>query len=448
MLSKLAILFLICISFYNSLHNFIFFLTIIGMNQKKIFGQVRANPSKSYMQRALILAALSDSPSRIFNPSFDLDSLAAMNLIEKLNCKIEKYPNYIEIVLCELKFQGAESFNCGESGLLMRMIAPVLALFDNEFTLIAEESLMKRELFEIEEVLKSLGVKVETNNNYPPIVIHGPINPGHIKLNADKTSQFLTGLLIALPLLKEKCTIEVVNLASKPYIDITLDLVSKFGGKINWVSETLIEILPSKYSGQDIYIEGDWSSAAVFLIAGAIAGELTITGLNLNSKQGDKEILDVLDQVGAKLDCHSERSEESGVFDVTVTKQELKAFEFDAKDTPDLVPYLAILAANCKGISTIHNVSRLNFKESKRLDLIINNFSILGIKTELNNDILSIWSGEILGGNFETGNDHRLAMAGALASLTSVNEMIIDNPGCVKKSFPDFWNDINSLIKI
>jgi 3-phosphoshikimate 1-carboxyvinyltransferase len=338
------------------------------------------------------------------------------------------------------------------------MITPVLALFDNEFTLTAEESLMKRELFEIEEVLNSLGVKVETNNNFPPLKIQGPINPCHIKLNANKTSQFLTGLLIALPLLNEKCTIEVVNLASKPYIGITLDLVRQFGVKINWLGETLIEIHPSKYSGQDIYIEGDWSSAAVFLIAGAIAGEVTITELNLNSKQGDKAILEVLIQVGALIEYNSEQTEEyldSSVAllpqndilaSITVKKKNLHPFEFDAKDTPDLVPYLAILAANCEGKSTIHNVTRLNFKESRRLDLIMKNHSQLNINCDLKNDALEIWGGNIRGGIFQTGNDHRMAMAGALASLTSEKEIIIDNQDCVKKSYPNFWNDFKRVL--
>jgi 3-phosphoshikimate 1-carboxyvinyltransferase len=132
---------------------------------------------------------------------------------------------------------------------------------------------------------------------------------------------------------------------------------------------------------------------------------------------------------------------------ITVKKNNLFPFDFDAKDTPDLVPYLAILAANCKGKSMIHNVTRLNLKESRRLDLIMKNLSQMSINCELKNDTLEIWSGKIQGGIFETGNDHRMSMAGALASLTSSMEIIIDNQDCVKKSYPYFWNDIKSVSK-
>lgn len=445
-------------------------------NNRFIRGSIGANPSKSIMQRVLVLSALAEGSTKIFNPTFDTDSNNALELIKKLNCEVNSFNSYIEIDPAKIETSLNHTFNCGESGLLMRMIAPVLSSFMGEYILEAEGSLMNRELYEVEEVLSYLGAKVKSNRNFPPIKIKGPIHSGNIKLIADKTSQFLTGLLITLTQLEKISSIEVLNLTSKPYIDLTIDLIQKFGGKIEWVNNKEIIVYPTKYLGQNITIEGDWSSSAVFLIAAAIAGEVTVKGLNFNSKQGDKVIMNVLEHVGATIECHSEQCEESKFLEdikenegiqvdlmdssgssfskkenlslVTVKKNNLKPFEYDAKDTPDLVPYLAILAANCDGKSIIQNVNRINFKESKRLNLTIKNLSNIGIRSNIEKDSLSIWAGKITGGNFETGNDHRMSMAGALASLNSENGILIENPDCVKKSYPNFWIDFNSLIKI
>ncbi|OGU59439.1 MAG: 3-phosphoshikimate 1-carboxyvinyltransferase [Ignavibacteria bacterium GWF2_33_9] len=426
---------------------------------EKEYITITANSSKSIMQRTIALAFLSDSSSKIFNPDFSEDSQNALMLIENLGCKVNKSIESIEIIpKTEFSFPELLNVNCGESGLLMRMFTAILSIFPNSFIIDGSGTLKNRILFDIEDILKKLGAKVKSNNYLLPLELHGPIKSGNIKLDASKTSQFLSGLIIALPKLSESSTIHIKNLVSKPYIDLTIDSVRKFGGKIDFENDVM-KLYPSVYKGQEVIIEGDWSNAAVFLIAGAIAGEVNVTGLNIYSLQGDKKILEVIEQVGAKIQYNSEGSVESKtehsqttffqkreLVAVKVKKHELKAFDFDAKDTPDLVPYLSVLAANCDGKSAIHNVSRINFKESKRLELIIKNLSQLKIKCSIINDTLEIWGGELQGGIFETGNDHRLAMAGALASLTSDEKIVIDDTDCVKKSYPNFWEEFSKLI--
>lgn len=411
------------------------------ITQKSSFdGEIIVEPSKSIMQRLVVLAYLSNDSTEILNPSYSQDSIAVLNLIEQLGCPVIKNPRYITIYPVQSKEQTqiSTNVNCGESALCLRMMLPVLALLPNKFILNGEKSLLNREVFEL-QVLQNLGAKIYSNNNKVPIEIEGPIHNARLLMKANTSSQLLTGLLIALPKLNERSEIIVEELTSKPYIDLTLDLISKFGGQIKHNEYGKFEIFPSKYRGGKYIVEGDWSLGAVFLAAGAIAGNVSVFGLNPNSKQGDKAILKILEIIGAKVKISEEFIE--------VVKNELKAFEFDAFDFPDLVPVLAAIAANCEGLSIIYNIDKLRFKESNRIELIYHNFRKLGIKVELENNALKIWGGKITGGIFETHSDHRMVMCAALLSLNCAGNLAIDFPESVAKSAPSFWLNFNKSIR-
>ncbi len=413
---------------------------MIKLHKSLFDGEIIIEPSKSFMQRLLALAYLSDDTTEIINPSYCQDSVALLNLIEQLGSPIIKNPRYITIypVQSKEKNELPVSLNCHESALCLRMMLPVLALSPNKFILNGEKSLQNRKVFEL-DTLQKLGASIISNENKVPIEIEGPITNGQIKLKADASSQLLTGLLIALPKLANKSEIIVEELRSRPYIDLTLDLVNKFGGQVKNYYYTKFEIIPSKYKGGKYAVEGDWSSGAVYLAAGAIAGSCSIFGLNPSSKQADKAIIDILTEIGAKIIINDQFIE--------VKKNELKPFEFDAVDTPDLIPVLAAIAANCNGLSKITNVKKLKFKESDRLSMIYNNFKKMGISLEIENETLKIWGGKYSGGVFETSSDHRMAMCGALLSLNSESEVIIENPECVAKSAPSFWLNFNKGIQ-
>ncbi|MEO6905429.1 MAG: 3-phosphoshikimate 1-carboxyvinyltransferase, partial [Ginsengibacter sp.] len=256
------------------------------------------------------------------------------------------------------------------------------------------------------------------------------------------SSQFLTGLLFAFA---KSCTapvsITVKDLSSKPYIDLTISVLKNFGFRIENQNYEIFSIFPResipahsiKYT-----VEGDWSNAAFFLVAGAIGGEITLKGADLNSCQGDKNIMEALYDCGAEMNIHNK--------EITVKKNELKAFEFDATQCPDLFPPLVALAAYCRGKSVIKGINRLLFKESNRAISLRDEFKKMNVEVELNGDLMMIkGSNEIKGAKVSSQNDHRIAMATAVAALGAKGNTIIHDAEAVKKSYPDFYKDLKSI---
>ncbi len=408
---------------------------MMKLSKTKISGEITAVPSKSIAQRLYCLSLLSNDTTEIFNPSFSNDSLTMKTIITKLGCQIIENPKFETIY--PAKISEDAQINCNESALCARILSPILSIFPYKFEIIGNGTLINRPMNDLEQ-LQQLNAKIKTNSGKLPIQIEGPISSGEIYLDLSLSSQFLSGLLIALPKLENPSKITVNNFVSRPYIDLTMDLTKQFGGNIKLIDENVFEIYPSQYKGGKFKIEGDWSSAIFFLIAGAIAGDCSVYGLNQNSLQSDKVIIEILKQVGSNIILTNEF--------ISIQKNNLNSFEFDAKDAPDLVPLLSVLAANCKGESKIYNVERLVFKESDRLNTMILNLRNFGVKANYENQTLKIVGSKIQGGTFITNNDHRLAMAGALLSLTAENDTIIDSPTCVAKSYPSFWLDFQKVI--
>ncbi|HEY9258804.1 3-phosphoshikimate 1-carboxyvinyltransferase [Chitinophaga sp.] len=410
----------------------------VTVSPATITGTVTANPSKSAMQRAVAAALLAKGTTIIRNPGLSNDCLAALEVAENLGAKIKREFDYFEITS-----NGVAPFydeiNCGESGLGIRMFTPIAAMSSLPITIEGHGSLTTRPMDFFEQVLPQLDVKCKTQGGKLPLHIQGPLKPKNITIDGSLSSQFLTGLLMAYGAAAEDVTITVTDLKSKPYIALTLQLMAHFGVQVEEKNfETFHFGKQQAYNACDYTVEGDWSGAAFLLVAAAVAGKAEVQHLNVASAQSDKAILEALEKAGAQM--------MSGVFTVNIEKGGLQPFEIDATDCPDLFPPLVALAANCNGTTKIKGVSRLAHKESDRGLTLQAEFGKMGIKIDLQGDIMLVHGGTgIKGAQVHSHNDHRIAMACAVAALTADGPVIIDNAEAINKSYPEFYDHLALL---
>ena len=399
-------------------------------------GEVKAPPSKSMTQRAIAAALLSEGESLIVNPSYCDDSLAAMSIAVSLGSRVEPGPDSMRITgsrsLKETKL------NCGESGLAIRLFSPVASLFDAEITITGAGSLKRRPMTMIEEALRQFGVECTTTDGLLPLTIRGPLSGGECDIDGSISSQLLTGLLMSLPVAEKDSTVRVKNLRSKPYIDMTLEVLKDFGIEVSNENYEIFRIPGrQKYAARTWEVEGDWSGGAFLLVAGAINGNIKVNGLRTLSNQSDAAILSVLQDAGAAMKITGDT--------VEISKSDLKAFEFDATEAPDLFPPLVALAAYCKGTSTIRGASRLIHKESDRAAALISEFEKMGIRVEAVNDSLVVTGGQVTGARVNSHEDHRIAMAAAVAALGASGTVHIKDSHCVGKSYPLFFDVLRNI---
>jgi 3-phosphoshikimate 1-carboxyvinyltransferase len=320
------------------------------------------------------------------------------------------------------------------------MFAPIVATTGGNFTLTGKGSLLKRQVGMMQQPLEALGARCSTSNGMPPVKVQGAICGGEIEIDGSQSSQFLTGLLMALPLCKKDSLVRIKNLKSKPYVKMTMELLGKFGVQTKadgQLSEFAIKggqhFKPGEYE-----VEGDWSGAAFLLVAGAIAGKVEVAGLRTDSLQGDKAIVEALKRAGAKVNMTKDA--------VIVESAQLSSLEFDATDCPDLFPPLAVLACNCKGTSKIRGVGRLRGKESDRGAALASELGKLGARIDVNGNGMLVTGAKLKGGvHVDPHNDHRIAMACAVAALNASGEVKIEGEECVSKSYPKFFEDLQKL---
>ncbi len=428
----------------------------VTIHPSQLKGIIQAPASKSSMQRALAAALLTKGTSILSNPGHSNDDKAAMKIIEALGASIKKEDGKL-IIESNGVNPVTDNVNCGESGLGIRMFAPIISLSEKEITINGEGSLLERPMDFFDEILPQLNVKMKSNNGKLPLIIQGPLQPKNIEVDGSLSSQFLTGLLMAyaaplnppqggtLDSDSSSVSIKVRNLKSKPYIDLTLDVMKQFGMKVpenrNY-EEFIFHCEPpiNQLANKPInyFVECDWSGAAFLLVAGAIAGSITLKGLDLTSTQADKKIVDALMSANAGIAIEAKG--------IKIHPAEMNAFEFDATDCPDLFPPLVVLAAYCKGVTTIKGVSRLTHKESNRALTLQEEFAKMGVTIELKDDVMIIHGGNgVKGAKVHSHHDHRIAMACAVAALKAEGETTIEEAGAVKKSYPDFFNHLKSL---
>jgi 3-phosphoshikimate 1-carboxyvinyltransferase len=410
----------------------------------KLKGAQTAPASKSSMQRACAAALLHIGETIIHNPGHSNDDIAALDVIQKLGAQLEKYSDKIIVRSKGVKPIGPE-MNCGESGLGIRMFTPIAAMSSQPITIHGKGSLVKRPMHFFDEIFPQLGVHIKSQNGYLPIQIQGPLQlPETITVDGSLSSQFLTGLLMAYAAYEPKeAIIRVTDLKSKPYIDLTLSVLNTFGWKVKNDHYEQFSFLPHEPLKASIAytVEGDWSGAAFLLVAGAIAGPIKVKGLQLDSTQADKAVMQALQNANTSIAL-----EEDGIKIGSDQGEALRAFEFDATDCPDLFPPLVALAAVCMGVSEIKGVSRLAHKESDRGLTLQTEFAKMGIQIDLEGDIMKIHGGgEINSATVFSQHDHRIAMACGVAALKANGPITITDAEAINKSYTQFFKDLMQL---
>lgn len=383
-------------------------------------GKIVVPPSKSISHRMLICGALAKGKSEIKGLLDCADTNATIDILRRFGAKINLKGNDAEVFGIERADSGVRA-DCSESGSTLRFLIPVAAALGIEASFEGKGKLPERPITPYFTELTKNGIIFETEKM--PYKISGRLKSGEYTLAGDISSQFITGLLFALPLLNGDSRIVLTSpLQSKPYVDITIHCLNKFGIEIEEVKDGYFVRGGQSYKPCSCEIEADMSQAAFFITANALGSDIEIVGLNPRSLQGDRAILDI------------------------VKESKGNAFNVDASQIPDLVPILAVLAAFSKGTSHITNCERLRIKECDRLAAISGELNRLGAKVKENPDSLVIEGVEsIHGGECETYNDHRIPMALAIASTRSTEPITLKNAECVSKSYPDFFEDFRSI---
>ena len=403
-------------------------------------GTITPPSSKSYAQRAIALALLAEGHTTLRNIEFCKDTRSAISCIEALGAKVS-YLDESTIAIDGGLHPVTDTLMVGESGLATRLFTPIASLNSTPICIKGEGTLLHRPMMMMIEPLRRLGVEVRDGGGHLPIEVKGPIHGGNIEVDGSFSSQFITGLLLALPLAKEDTTLHVRSAVSTPYIDMTIDTAKRFGVEIMHhegdYSEFYIEG-GQKYAPADLAIEGDWSGASTMLVAGAISGRVTVKNLSTLSKQADTAICRALERAGAGIIIEGDS--------ITVTKRRLRSFTFDATNSPDLFPALAALAAAAHGQSTIIGTQRLLHKESDRAETIRQEYEKLGIEVDISEEnVMKIRGGEIHPATVFSHNDHRIAMSLAVSALRCKGDVTIENAECVEKSYPTFFEDLESI---
>lgn len=412
-----------------------------------VVGAITAPASKSYAQRAVAAAMFVHGTTTLRHMGLCNDTSAALGVARDLGATITAHGD-------EYTIQGGflgnhpQSLNIGESGLSTRLFTPIAALSPRPITISGHGSILSRPMDAMEQPLRNMGATVTTTAGHLPLTVSGPIGGGEVCVDGSLSSQFITGLLMALPNSEIDTVLHVVDPRSLPYIDMTINVLQAFGVEIENRDYTYIKI-PGRqtYHATTYNIEGDWSGASCMLVAGAIAGRIEVRNLNSASLQADRAIICALMRAGATVDEHLRT--------ITVSRppQGLCGFEFDATDCPDLFPALAALAAHCHGTSTIVGTNRLTHKESNRAVTIATEFAKLGVQIDITQPDTMIIHGRADGRTcvvdpaIDSHNDHRIAMATAVAALTASHEITISRSECVDKSYPNFWADLQLISK-
>lgn len=440
--------------------------------------------SKSFAQRSIIAAALAQGTSHLSGYSPCGDNESALAAARKLGARVKADGSELEItgIGAFEKCLAINEIHVGESGFLARMLIPVLsAIADGPVYVSGEKTLLGRPLAGAHDIMASFGVRLipeisplgrndRKSDCYIPLTVRGPLVPGRADVSGKEGSQLISGLLAALPLAGNRSTVYVHDPRSIPYMFITVDVLRKFGIEIGSEMEGDEDFLQTQdwtlctgvtfkmrghqhYRAADFRIEGDWSGAANFLVAGAIFGDVEVSGLDTQSLQADISIMDILMDAGASMSQLEGDTPTNG--SIHVARAPLCAFETDLNNCPDLFPIVAVLAAFCPGTSRIRGVERLRHKETDRAAAIEDMLTQMGVPVRIDEDEMTVegmalpqrlLTGKLLkGGSFTSHGDHRMVMALKVASLGADGPVEIDDTACVAKSFPEFLEMFDRL---
>lgn len=399
-------------------------------------GHLRLVSSKSASHRYLIAAALSNEHSIIENVLNCKDTEATINGLKALGANIN-LP-----FINKGNFNGVEDeeivIDCNESGSTLRFLIPLALLHNKKIIFDGKNQLKTRPVDTYFKLAKEHNFTIEkmTDEANLPLYVKGPLKAGKYYVEGHISSQFLTGLIFALITLKEDSKIILTTpLESKDYVLLTISILEEFGIKVNYSDKEIYIKGNQTIKNIAARVEGDFSQSAFWLVAGVINGDITLSEVNLNSSQGDKKVINILQQMKADIEVSNQT--------LIAKKSETNPIEIDLTHTPDLGPILMILAGLTKGTTSFKGLSRLKIKESDRLGVLIDILNKFGVKTTLDNDLLEITGVNTFKGGhtFETHNDHRIAMALAIAALRADSPIFIKEPFVVDKSYPQFFID-------
>lgn len=414
------------------------------MNHTKIIptvlqGKINIPPSKSLSHRAVIAAGLAEGKSRIENLLYSDDIEATCKAMGALGIEMTNLGNVLEVEGKSLLEVMQGNIDCLESGSTLRFMIPIALLTGQAVTFHGRGKLKTRPLDDYIKIFEQQNIPYEYQSSLP-LTVKGTLKPGKFQIRGDVSSQFITGLLFVLPLLNGDSIIEVTSpLESKGYVDLTMDVLNRFSINVQHDAYRIFSIKGNqKYSANDYRVEGDYSQAAFWIVAGTLGGEIECEDLRRDSSQGDRAIVDIVQRMGGNILVENNR--------IKVQNAKTHGEIIDASQCPDIVPVLTALAALSEGTTEIINAGRLRIKESDRLKAMATELNKLGAHViEQPEGLIIHGKNSLNGGTVDSWNDHRIAMALAIASIKCTEPVIITNSHAVSKSYPGFFQDFNRV---
>lgn len=410
-------------------------------------GTINAIESKAHAHRVIVASALADKPTVIHLNELSEDIEATIRCIEALGASVKAQDGILTVTPIKIKDGGV--LDCGECATTLRHLLPVAGVLGEKVTFDGTEGLQNRPMLSLHCEMEKNGCDFSTDGEFP-MGLSGKLESGSYSIMGDVGAQSVSGLIMALPLCDGKSKITINGaLKSKPYIDLTISVLKKFGIVIKEDFPTeddedkpmryIVEGNQKYVSPGEISVEGDWSSAALWLCAGAIGGEVTVKGLQGDSAQGEKVITEILENMGAEIEINGES--------VTARKGKyLCGLSIDAVNCPDLVPVLCTVAANANSLTEIYGAARLRLREVDRLEAITTNFEKLTVAAVQTDEGIIVWGNDVIrGGAVDSFGDHRIATAMALTSINATGEILLQHAEAVSKSYPKFFEHFNSL---
>lgn len=406
-------------------------MTDIEFNGGEARGSVTVPTSKSHTHRAIIMSALSGGPCRVSSPLVSFDTKATMDAVRSMGAEVIEHDGYLDITAKSIHAPD-RTIDVMNSGTTLRLMSGISALFDSETILTGDESIRKRPMGPLLESLEGCGVKCTSNDGKAPIGIRGPVTSDTITIDGSTSSQFVSSMLMMSPLIGRKVSIELVGKpVSKPYIGITISMMKRFGVDVGRTPAGF-EMTPQKYKPCNYTVPADFSSSAFPLVAGGLAGDVTVSNLDMDDPQGDKRIIDILKKAGCDVTVEGDKVR-------CASNGRLKAMNIDMSDIPDLFPIVCVLMSTAEGTSRLYGAPHLRFKESDRIALTERMLRELGADITGTEDGCVINGVERLhGGRIEHNGDHRMMMAAAVASLVADGPVSMEDDKCWNVSFPGF----------
>ena len=414
-------------------------MTSMSFNGGNLKGRVLPPPSKSHTHRAFFLASMAQGRSRIGHALFSDDTRATLDACSKMGSSYSIEGGSVDI--CGGELHAPESVvDANNSGTTMRIFTGLCSMFDREVTITGDESLQKRPMGPLLDALSQNGtVCTSREGGLPPVTVRGPNPGGEVHIDGSVSSQYITSLLMTGPMLANDSRIVVEgSMVSAPYLDVTAHMMGLFGAEVQRDGNVFTVRGGTGYRPYDYNVPSDFSSAAFPLVAGALGGEVTVTGMDLNDPQGDRKIVDVLRTVGCGVTVDGDT--------ITASKHMLKGCELDMGEIPDLFPIVAVLLSTAEGDSRLYGAPQLKFKESNRIETVVNMINAIGGDAEATDDGCIIHGKDVLeGGSIVHKGDHRIMMSAAIASLVCNGPVMMDDTECCAVSYPDFPEQMASL---